>query len=86
MANDPTAQKSKNQKSSGSATGNADANKDGPTHKNCDENTSSRPSKNSEGGMAGKSASNEGSELLKFVSMLAVSITECKDTMAGKFD
>ena len=36
--------------------------------------------------MAGKSASNEGSELLKFGSMLAASITELKDTMAGKFD
>lgn len=36
--------------------------------------------------MAGKSASNEGSELLKFGSMLATSITELKDTLAGKFD
>ena len=36
--------------------------------------------------MAGKSASNEGSELLKFGSMLAASVTELKDTMAGKFD
>ena len=36
--------------------------------------------------MAGKSASNEGSELLKFGSMLAASITELKDTMPGKFD
>ena len=85
MANDSTAQKSKNQKSSGSTTGNAGANKDGLNHKNCDENTSSRPSKHSEEGMAGKSA-NEGSELLKLGSMLAASITELKDTMAGKFD
>ena len=36
--------------------------------------------------MAGKSVSNEGSMLLKFGSMLATSITELKDTMAGKFD
>ena len=36
--------------------------------------------------MAGKSVSNEGSELLKFGSMLATSTTELKDTMAGKFD
>lgn len=36
--------------------------------------------------MALKSASNEGSELLKFGSMLATSITELKDTMAGTFD
>ena len=75
MANDTTAQKSKNQKSSGSTTGNTGANKDGPTHKNCHENLDSRPSKNSEKEMAGKSASNEGSELLKFGSMLATSIT-----------
>ena len=52
---------------------------------NCDENTSLRPSKKDEG-MAGKSASNEGNELLKFGSMLAASTTELKDTMAGKFD
>lgn len=86
MANDTTAQKRKNQKSSGSTTGNAGANKDGPTHRNCDENPNSRSSKNSEEGMAGKSASNEGSELLKFGSMVTSSITELKDTMAGKFD
>lgn len=86
MPNDSTAQKSKNQKNSGSTTGSAGANKDGPTHKICDENPSPRPSKSSEEGMAGKSASNEGSELLKFGSMLAASITELKDTMAGKFD
>lgn len=86
MANDTTAQKSKNQKSSGSTTGNAGANKDGPTHKNCDVNPNSRPNKNSEEGMAGKSASNEGSKILKFGSMLTTSITELKDTMAGKFD
>ena len=60
MANDYTAQKSKDQKSSGSTTGNAGATKDGPTHKNCDQSTSSHPSKNSEEGTAGKSASNEG--------------------------
>ena len=78
--------KSKNQKSSGSITGDAGANKDGPTHKNCDENTSLRPSKNSKEGIAGKSASNEGNELLKFGSMPAASITELKDTMTGKFD
>ena len=36
--------------------------------------------------MAGKSASNEGSKILKFGSMLATSITELKDTMAEKFD
>ena len=36
--------------------------------------------------MAGKSASNEGSDLLKFGSMLATSITELKDTIAGTFD
>ena len=64
----------------------AGATKDGPTHKNCDENTSSRPSKKSEVGMAGKSASNEGSELLKFGSILTASITALNDTMAGKFD
>ena len=86
MPNDSTAQKSKNQKNSGSTTGSAGANKDGPTHKICDENPSPRPSKSSGEGMAGKSASNEGSELLKFGSMLAASITELKDTMAGKFD
>ena len=86
MANDTTAQKRKNKKSSGSTTGNAGANKDGPTPKNCDENPNSRSSKNSEEGMAGQSASNEGSELLKFGSMLATSITELKDTIAGKFD
>ena len=87
MANDSTAQKRKNQKSSGSTTGNAGANKDGPSHKNCDENTSrSQPSTNSEEGTAGKSVINEGSELLKFGSMLATSITDLKDTMAGKFD
>ena len=87
MANDSTAQKSTNQKSSGSTTGNAGANKDGPSHKNCDENTSrSQPSTNSEEGAAGKSAINEGSELLKFGSMLAASITDLKATMAGKFD
>ena len=78
--------KGKNQKSSGSTTGNAGANKDDSTHKNCDENPNSRPSENSGKGIAGKSASNEGSELLKFRSMLATSITELKDTMAGKFD
>ena len=36
--------------------------------------------------MAGKSASNEGRELLKFGSMLTALITALKDTMAGKFD
>lgn len=36
--------------------------------------------------MAGKSASKEGSELLKFGSILATSVTELKDTTAGKFD
>ena len=86
MPNDSTAQKRKNQKNSGSTTGSAGANKDGPTHKICDENPSPRPSKSSEEGMPGKSASHEGSELLKFGSMLVASITELKDTMAGKFD
>ena len=86
MPNDSTAQKSKNQKNSGSTTGSAGANKDGPTHKICDENPSPCPSKSSEEGMAEKSASKEGSELLKFGSILAASITELKDTMAGKFD
>ena len=52
MDNDSTAQKSKNQKNSGSTTGSAGANKDGRTHKNCDENTNSN--KNSEKEMAGK--------------------------------
>ena len=70
----------------GYTTGNAGANKDGPSHKNCDKNPNSRLTKNLEEGMAGKSASNEGKELLKFGSMLATSITELKDTMAGKFD
>ena len=77
--------KGKNQKSSGSTTGNAGANKDDSTHKNC-ENLNSRPNENLGNGIAGKSASNEGSELLKFRSMLATSITELKHTMAGKFD
>ena len=60
--------KSKNQTNSGSTTGSAGANKDGPIHKICDENRTSRPSKKPEAGirMAGKSADNEGSELLKF--------------------
>ena len=43
MPNDSTAQKSKNQKNSGSTTGSAGANKDGPTHKICDENPSPAP-------------------------------------------
>ena len=86
MANDSIAQKSKKQKNCCSTTGYAGANKYGPTHKTCDENTSSRPSKKSKEGMAGKSASNEGSKLLKFGSMLATSITELKDTMAGTCD
>ena len=85
MPNDSIAGKSKNQKNSGSTTGSAV-----PIRivqfKICDENPSSRSSKNSEEGMAGKSARNESSELLKFGSMLAASITELKDTMAGKFD
>ena len=84
MPNDSTARKSKNQKNSGCITGSAGVNKDGLTHKICDENPSSRSSKISEEKMAGKSASNESSDLLKFGSMPAASITELKDTM--KFD
>ena len=84
MANDSTEQKSTNKKSSRSTRGNTGTNKDGPTHKNCNENTSLRP--NSGERMAGKSVSNEGSAILKFGSMLAASITELKDTMAVKFD
>ena len=53
MPNDSTGQKSKNQKNSGSTTGSAGANKDGPTDQICVENLSSRWSKNSEKGMAG---------------------------------
>ena len=86
MVNDSTAQKGKKQRSSGSTTGNEGVNKDGSSHKNCDENTSSHPSTNSKERMAGKSANNEGSEQLKFGSMLAVSITDLKETMAGTFD
>ena len=78
MANGSTAQKSKNQKNYGSTTGNAGVNKDAPTLKNCDEHTSLLPSKISEKGMAGKSASNDRRELV----ILAASITELKDTMA----
>lgn len=84
MANDSTEQKSRNKKSSSSTRSNTGANKDGPTHKNCNENTSLRP--NSRERMEGKSVSNEGSAILKFGSMLAASITELKDTMAVKFD
>ena len=74
MTSNSTAQKSKNQKNC-ITTGSAGANKDGPTCKTSDENPSSRPSKNPEEGIVGKSASSEGSELLKFGSMLAASIT-----------
>lgn len=73
-----------NKKSSSSTRGNTGANKGGPTHKNCNENTSLRP--NSGERMARKSVSNEGSAILKFGSMIAASITELKDTMAVKFD
>lgn len=59
MANNSTAQKSKKRKNSGSTTGSAGTNKNGTIHK-----PSSRPSKNPE------ESSNEGSELLKFESML----------------
>ena len=84
MANDSTEQKSRNKKSSSSTRSNTGANKDGPTHKNCNENTSLRP--NSGERIAGKSVSNDGSAILKFGSMLAASIKELKDTMAVMFD
>lgn len=87
MGNDTT-QKGKNQTGSSSTTGKAGANKEDPKHKNSDEsnNSSQKHSKDSVDGMAGKSASNEGSELLKFGSMISSSILELKDTMAGKFN
>lgn len=86
MANDYSAEKSKNQKNCNSTTGSASANKAGPPHNLCDENAGWCPSKNPEEGMAGKSTGNIGSEFLKFGSKLAASVTELKDTMAGKFD
>lgn len=77
MANE-TIQKGKSKTSSSSTTGKAGANKEDPNRK--------KKNKDSVDGVAGKSASSEGSESLKFGSMISASISELKDTMAGKFD
>ena len=61
---------------SSSTTGKAGANKEDSNPKNCDEsnNPSKKKSKDLVDGMAEKSASNEGSELLKLGSMISTSI------------
>ena len=86
-----TLQKDKDQKGPHDINSTASANKDETHHKKCgDENSRPTSKANASNGsvdkMARKSAGNEGSELLKFGSMLSDSITELKNTLAGKFD
>ena len=86
-----TSQKIKDQKGPYDINSTESANKDETYHKKCgDENSRSTSEANASNGsvekMARKSASSEGSELLKFGSMLSDSITELKNTLAGNFN
>ena len=86
-----TSQKDKDQKGPNDINSTASANKEETHHKKCgDENNRSTSKANASNDsvdkMARKSASSEGSELLKFGSMLSDSITELKNTLAGKFE